>query len=76
MSQIVKCDSAAGSTSRAIQVRTSVSHGKREMSTRARKGDAGNREAIVSMYQQLPEERKKQALDRLAASAHQVLGET
>lgn len=52
------------------------SHGKRGKSARASKGEAGNLEAIVSTFEQLPEVKKTEVLHRLAASAQNVLVET
>lgn len=54
-----------------------LSHGKRGKSTGASKGEAANVEAIVSMFQQLPEEKKREVLHRLTALAlRNVLVET
>ena len=77
MSSIVKCDICGGIYNQShLSSHKRLSHGKRGKSTRASKAGAGNLEAIVSMFQQLPEEKKREVLDRLAASAHNVLEET
>lgn len=79
MSSIVKCDICGGIYNQShLSSHKRLSHGKRGKSTRASKAGAGNLdlEAIVSMFQQLPEEKKREVLERLAASAHNVLEET
>lgn len=77
MSSIVKCDICGGIYNQShLSSHKRLSHGKRGKSTRASKAGAGNLEAIVSMFHQLPEEKKREVVDWLAASAHNVLEET
>ena len=77
MSSIVKCDICGGIYNQShLSSHKRLSHGKRGKSTRASKAGAGNLEAIVSMFHQLPEEKKREVVDRLAASAHNVVEET
>lgn len=67
MSQIVKCDicgkiynqSYLGSHKR-------LSHGKPQAPTLSPQSDAASLELIFSLYEQLPEEQKKEVLNRLA----------
>lgn len=76
MSPIVKCDICGGIYNQShLSSHKRLAHGKGEMPIRAIEDEAGNLEAIVSMYQELPEERKKEVLRRLA-SAHDALRKT
>lgn len=75
MSQIVKCDICGGIYNQShLSSHKRLAHGKREASTGGIQGDRGNLEAIVSMYRELPEDKKREVLDRLAGSAHKLDG--
>lgn len=75
MSQIVKCDICGGIYNQShLSSHKRLSHGKREVSTGGIQGDRGNLEAIVSLYKELPEDSKREVLDRLAGSAPKLDG--
>ena len=63
MSHSVKCDIRRGIYNRSdLSSHKRLSHDKEDRSTGVVRGEAGNLEAItVSMYQQLPEESKREA---------------
>ena len=64
--QIVKFDICGGIYNQShFRSHKRLSDGKRGKSTRASKGEAGDLEAIVSTFQQLPEEKKTEVLHRL-----------
>jgi len=75
MSQIVKCDLGGGIYNQShLSSHKRLSQGKRETSPGAVEGDRGDLEAIVSLYRELPEDRKREVLERLAESAHKFDG--
>jgi hypothetical protein len=68
MSQMVKCDICGGLYNRRhLSSHKRLSHGNRETSPRSSKEELESLETILSLYKQLPEERKKEVLDRLAS---------
>jgi len=67
MSQIVKCDICGKIYSQSyLGSHKRLSHGKRE-SSRSPKDESGSLEMILSMYERLSDEGKKEVLSRLAA---------
>ena len=69
MSQIVKCDICGKIYSQSyLGSHKRLSHGKRDASSRSSSRDeCAILEKIVSLYERLPDERKKEALSRLVA---------
>lgn len=66
MSQIVKCDICGKIYSQSyLGSHKRLSHGKRETSPRSAKDDDASLEMILSLYEQLPNERKKEVLSLL-----------
>lgn len=69
MSQIVKCDICGKIYSQShLGSHKRLSHGKRESPSRSSKDDSAALEEILSLFESLPEEQKKEVLSRLAAS--------
>lgn len=67
MSQMVRCDICGGLyNQRHLRSHKRLSHGKREATHRS-KEEPESLETILSLYKQLPEEQKKEVLDRLAS---------
>lgn len=68
MGQITRCDVCGKIYNQShLSSHKRMAHGKREDS-RSSKNESANIEAIVSMYKRLSDERKKELLDRLAAT--------
>jgi hypothetical protein len=68
MGQITKCDICGKIYNEShLTTHKRLSHGKGK--TRRSSKKPANPEAILSMYEQLPDERKKEVLDRLASGA-------
>jgi hypothetical protein len=68
MSQIVKCDICGKIYSQSyLGSHKRLSHGKRELSSGSCKDDSVVLETILSLFERLPDERKKEVLSRLAA---------
>ncbi|PYT99327.1 MAG: hypothetical protein DMG38_12025 [Acidobacteria bacterium] len=67
MGQIVKCDVCGKIYNQShLSAHKRMSHGQREK-LRSNKNEPASVAAIVSMYEQLPEEGKKEVLNRLLA---------
>ena len=68
MSQIVKCDVCGKIYSQShLGSHKRLSHGKRELLSGACKDDSVVLETILSLFERLPDERKRELLSRLAA---------
>lgn len=68
MGQIVKCDICGKIYNEShLSAHKRMAHGKREVS-RPSKSEPASLETILSLYKQLPDEKKKELLKRLAAS--------
>ena len=68
MSQIVKCDVCVKIYSQSyLGSHKRLSHGKRELLSGACKDDSVVLETILSLFERLPDERKRELLSRLAA---------
>lgn len=67
MGPIVKCDICGKIYNQShLTTHKRMSHGQREK-PRSHRNEPASVEAILAMYEQLPEERKKELLDRLTA---------
>lgn len=71
MGQIVRCD-ICGKIYNASNLTTHKrrSHGTPSPPSRSEEGGLASIDAILSMYERLPDERKKEVLSRLAAMEH------
>ena len=68
MSQIVKCDVCGKIYSQShLGSHKRLSHGKRELLSGSCKDDSVVLETILSLFERLPDERKRELLSRLAA---------
>lgn len=71
MGQIVRCDICGKIYNESnITTHKRRSHGTPSPSARSEEGSTASIDAILSMYERLPDERKKEALRRLAAMEH------
>jgi hypothetical protein len=74
MSQIVKCDICGKIYSQSyLGSHKRLSHGKRHVVPRSSTDESAMMEAILSLFESLPQERKKEVLSRLAASGQTKL---
>ena len=68
MSQIVKCDICGKIYSQSyLGSHKRLSHGKRESFSCSSKDQSATLDTILSLFQSLPDEQKKEVLSRLAA---------
>jgi hypothetical protein len=68
MTQIVKCDICGGLYSEShLSSHKRLSHGKRKRSLRSFKNQPASLELILSLYEGLSEDQKKELRERLAA---------
>ena len=68
MSRTMKCDVCGGLYNQShLSSHKRLSHGKRETPSGSSKQEPPSLKVIVSMYEQLPDEWKKEVLHRLAA---------
>lgn len=71
MGQIVRCDICGKIYNESnITTHKRRSHGTPSQPTRSEEGSMASIDTILSMYEQLPDERKKEVLSRLAAMEH------
>ena len=74
MSQIVKCDICGKIYSQShLGSHKRLSHGKRQASPRSFEDESATLETILSLFEQLPDERKQEVLSLLAARAETKL---
>ncbi len=68
MPKTVKCDICGGLYNQShLSSHRRLSHGNHEPSPRSSKNELASLETILSLYKQLPDEWKKEVLDRLSA---------
>lgn len=68
MGQIVRCDICGKIYNESnLTTHKRRSHGAPSPPTRSEEGDTPSIDAILSMYERLPDERKREVLSRLAA---------
>jgi hypothetical protein len=71
MGQIVRCDICGKIYNESnITTHKRRSHGTASQPTRSEEGHMASIDAILSMYERLPDERKKEVLSRLATIEH------
>jgi len=69
MSQIVRCDICGGMyNQRYLSSHKRLSHGKHQAPAHSPHKEPASAEEILSMYEGLPEERKKEVLKRLSVA--------